>query len=55
MKIDVLVAAVLALVGAFFEYAQHSDHRKKHPDAPCPSGVLGFVILAVFLIIIAVR
>lgn len=55
MKIDVLAAAVLALVGAFFEYAQHKDHRQKYPDAPCPSGVLGFVILAVVLIIIAVR
>jgi len=42
MNTSFLFVAVLAATGAFFEHQQHKEHA---PD--CPSGTLGFIILAV--------
>ena len=52
MNISFLLVAVLSVAGAFFEHQQHKDYAAKYPDAPeCPSGVLGFIILAVICLI----
>ena len=52
MNTSFLFVAALSAVGAFFEHQQHKDYAAKYPDAPdCPSGTLGFIILAVICVI----
>ena len=52
MKEDLLIAAALAIVSAFFEFCQHNDYHKKHPDYErSHTGIIGFVIIALFCII----
>ncbi len=41
-----ILYAMLAGIGAFFEYAQHKEFQKKHPDyEKCPSGIIGYILL----------
>ena len=52
MNYPLLFVAILSSIGAFFEYCQHNEYSKKHPDyEKCPSGVFGFVLIAVLSVL----
>ena len=47
-----LISGIASAVFAFFEYVQHREFNQKHPDqVPCPSGIYGYILLAIVLII----
>lgn len=46
----------LCIFFAVGEYFQHRDHYKKHPDdEPCPSAYGAFIILAVAVLVSALK
>ena len=46
----------LSIFFAVIEYFQHREYREKHPDyARCTSGVIGFCVLALALLIEGIK
>lgn len=54
--VSVWVCFILSVVFIFLEYFQHKQYAEKHPDYDeCGSGVIGFVILAISLLVTCLR
>lgn len=52
MNTFMFCVGIASVVFAFFEYVQHREFNQKHPDqVPCPSGIIGYILLAIVLII----
>lgn len=58
MRSDIMIWGIFALsiFFAVIEYFQHREYREKHPDyARCTSGVIGFCVLALALLIEGIK
>lgn len=52
MNTFTLISGIAAAVFAVIEYIQHREFNSKHPDqVPCPSGIYGYILLSIVLII----
>ena len=52
MESYLIIICVLSVLGIIFEHVQHKEFVQRHPDYDkCPSGVLGFVLIAVVSLI----